>query len=161
MGKEMTARNEGCLRGLREREEGWVEAEGEPNSRRCSPGQEDRPLLFSFSLSSVVSLLQIQFNSLLCLCLFRAHKDTRKSKEEGVKWLTVKGLVFILRLSNLPESSKHFTIHIHPFAHTSTVRCHLVIRSSNHSHTRIPTPMATPTGAIQGSVSQPRTLSTR
>lgn len=54
MGKEMTARNEGCLRGLyrgesdREREEWRLETGGKPNSRRCTPGQEDRLLLSSF-----------------------------------------------------------------------------------------------------------------
>ncbi len=75
MGKEMTARNEGCLRGLyrgeseRERAGGRVETEGEPNSRRCTPGLEDWLLLscfHSFALSLVVSLLQIKFHSLLC-----------------------------------------------------------------------------------------------
>lgn len=54
MGKEMTARNEQCLRGLyrgesdREREKRQLETGGKLNSRRCTPGQADRLLLFSF-----------------------------------------------------------------------------------------------------------------
>lgn len=49
MGKEMTARNEGCLRGLyRGEREGRVETEGEPNSRRCTPGLQDWLLLSCF-----------------------------------------------------------------------------------------------------------------
>lgn len=54
MGKEMTARNERCLRGLyrgesdREREKRQLETGGKLNSRRCTPGQADRLLLFSF-----------------------------------------------------------------------------------------------------------------
>lgn len=66
--------------GLYEREEG--EPEMPPG------GREDWPLLFSLSVSSVVGLLLIQFKSLLCLCLFHAHK----LKEMAVKRETVEGL---------------------------------------------------------------------
>lgn len=74
MGKEMTARKEGCLRGLhrreseRESEGGRMETVGEPSSRRCSPGLKDWLLLscfHSFALSLFVSRLQIKFNSSL------------------------------------------------------------------------------------------------
>lgn len=73
MGGKMTARNEGCLRGLyrgereREREEVRVETDRIPED--VPPGREDRLLLFSFhsfTLSPVVSLRQIKLNSLLC-----------------------------------------------------------------------------------------------
>lgn len=56
MGKEITARNEGCSRGLyrgeseRENEAGRVETQGELNSRRCTSGLE-AVVLFSLICS--------------------------------------------------------------------------------------------------------------